>query len=71
MLITIPKKFVEKDDLVIIPRKEYESLRKLKKIQEFIPTPVEKRALIRSERNFREGKTFSYDELVRKLGFTG
>lgn len=68
--ITIPKKLVEKDDFVIIPRREYEALLEFRKIREFTPTPAQKRALRRAESNFRRGKTLSYHELVRKLGFT-
>lgn len=67
--ITIPKNLI-KDDLIIIPRKEYESLLKLKIIKEFVPTLTQKKALRRAERNFSAGKTLSYDNLVKKLGFT-
>lgn len=66
--ITISKNLI-KDDLIIIPRKEYESLLKLKMIKEFIPTLTQKKALRRAERNFSVGKTLSYDNLVKKLGF--
>lgn len=66
--ITIPKNLI-KEDLVIVPRKEYESLLKLKTIKEFIPTSAQKKALRRAERNFIRGKTLSYGGLVKKLGF--
>lgn len=68
--ITIPKKLANKDDLIILPRKEYESLLELKGFKEFSPTSAQKKALIRAENNFSKGKTFSYNELVEKLGFT-
>lgn len=68
--ITIPKKMAERDDLVIIPRKEYEALLELRKFKEFSPTTAQKKALARAERNFKKGKTFSYNELTKKLGFT-
>lgn len=68
--ITIPKNLIRNDDLVIIPRKEYEALFEFKKIKEFAPTNSEKRALKRAEENFKQGKTLSYNELIRKLGFT-
>lgn len=42
----------------------------VKGVKEFTPTVAQKRALSRAERNLKQGKTFSYDELVRKLGFT-
>lgn len=68
--ITIPKKIAGKDDLVIIPRKEYEALLEFRKLKEFTPTATQKKALLRAENNFRRGKTFSYHELIKKLGFT-
>ena len=67
--ITIPKKLAHNDDLVVIPKSEYESLIKLKNIKEFKPTNTQKEALARAERNFKSGKTMSYNELVRRLGF--
>ena len=68
--LTIPGKLAQKDDLVVIPRKEYEGLLELKRMKEFIPTPAQKRALAQAERNFSHKKTLSYNELVKKLGFT-
>ena len=67
--ITIPKKLAQKDDLVVVPRKEYEALLEFKKIKEFAPTPAQKKALLEAENNLRKGKTLSYGELVKKLGF--
>ncbi|MBI2640323.1 MAG: hypothetical protein HYW91_00340 [Candidatus Sungbacteria bacterium] len=69
--LTIPKKLAQKDDLVVIPRKEYEGLLELRRMKEFIPTRAQKRAMLRAERNFSRKKTLSYNELVKKLGFTG
>lgn len=69
--ITIPKKIASKDDLIIIPRKEFEALLKLRKFKEFSPTAIQKKALARAESSFRSDKTLSYHELVKKLGFTG
>ncbi len=68
-VITIPKKIAAKDDLVVIPRKEYETLLACKKFEEFIPTAAQKKALAKAEINFRNKKSLSYNELVRKLGF--
>lgn len=67
--ITIPKKLAEKDDLVVIPRREYEALLQLKKFKEFNPTPTQKKALLKAEVNSRKGKTLSYEELAKKLEF--
>lgn len=69
--VAILKKIVSRDDLIVIPRKEYEALLELRKFKEFSPTAIQKKALARAESNFRGGKTLSYNELVKKLGFTG
>ncbi|MDO8574141.1 MAG: hypothetical protein Q7R86_00770 [bacterium] len=68
--VTIPKKLAQKGDLVVIPRREYESLVRLRKMKKFSPTVTQKRALIRAEANLKKGKTLSFDELSRKLGLT-
>ena len=68
-VITIPRRVVQEDDLVVIPRKEYEALLSFKKIQEFEPTAMQKKALVRAESNFKHKKALSYNELIRKLGF--
>lgn len=67
--ITIPKKIAKHDDVVIIPRKEYEALLGIKKIKEFSPTAAQKKVLLSAEQRLRKGKTLSYDECVKKLGF--
>lgn len=69
--ITIPKKIASREDLIVIPRKEYKRLLELRKFKEFNPTTIQKKALAKAESNFRSGKTLSYHELVKKLGFTG
>lgn len=69
--LTIPRKLIGKDDLVVVPRKEYEALTELRKTAEFTPTAAQRRALTRAEQNLKIGKTLSYHDLVRKLGFTG
>ena len=66
--VIIPKDLARQDDLVVMPRREYEELLKLKKIREFTPTKAQKKALARAESNLQRGKTLSYYELVRKLG---
>ena len=38
------------------------------KIKEYTLTPTDKRALAKAEKNLREGKTLSYNELAKKLG---
>ena len=67
--ITIPKKLAQKDDLVVVPRGEYEALLHFRKVKEFEPTTAQKKALIRAEANFKKNRTLSYNELIEKLGF--
>lgn len=67
-LITIPKKLAQKGDLVVVPRSEYETLLRQWIFREFTPTAAQKRSLKRAMREYRAGKTLSYDALVRKLG---
>jgi len=68
--ITIPKKLAARDDLIIIPRRDYEVLLALKKFKEFTLTATQKKALVKAEFNFQKRKTLSYNKLVNKLGFT-
>jgi len=68
--ITIPKKLAREGDLVVIPRREYEALVRLKKMKEFVPAAAQKKALAKAEKNLRGEKTLSFYELTRKLGFT-
>lgn len=66
--ITIPKKITKGEELVIIPKKEYEefsSWRKMVKI--FIPTEVQKRDLKKAREDYKKGNYFKIDELKRKL----
>ncbi len=68
--ITIPKKIAHGEELIAIPRKEYEALLvRRKRVTEFTPTEGQKTALRRAEDNLRKGKTLTYHELAKKLGF--
>jgi len=69
-IITVPKKLANKDDLVILPRKEYEALIELKKIREFTPTAAQKKSLVRARVNRKAGSYLTIDELREKLDFT-
>jgi hypothetical protein len=64
--MTIPKAFLASDDLIVMPRKEYEAL-KSRVVPEYIPTPSERRAIARARKNFRAGKTISLAQLERDL----
>lgn len=67
--ITIPKHLSNQGDLIVLPRKEYEALLELKKAIEFTPTAAQKKALKQAEKNFKAGKSLSFEELCGKLGF--
>lgn len=66
----IQHKTTSEKELVAIPRAEYEALVRFKKAREFTFTTTQKKALQRAENNFNRGKTLSYDDLAKKLGFT-
>ena len=68
--ITIPKKITKGEELVIIPRKDYEKLLELKRIPEFQPTAAQKKALKRARENRKRGNFLILNELKQKLGFT-
>lgn len=68
--ITIPKKLANRDDLVVIPRREYEKLLAFKKIKEFAPTAAEKKALARARKNFVKGNITTLKELKNELGLS-
>lgn len=68
--ITIPKNLIKNDDLVILPRKEYERLLAAKLIPEFQPATAEKKDLARARKNRIQGNFLTINELKRKLGFT-
>jgi len=68
--ITIPKSLAQMGDLMLVPRKEYESLLVLRKYKEYTPTLAEKRALKRARLNREKGNYLTIDELRKKLDFT-
>ncbi len=65
---TILKKMSEKQDLIVVPRAEYEDFLKFKKIKTFTPTRQHKKALTRAMENLKKGKSISFDEFTKKLG---
>ena len=69
--ITIPRRMMARDDLVIVSRKEYEDLlrRCLRKTSEVELTPLQKRKLVQARKNMARGNYLTIDELERKLGF--
>ena len=69
-IITIPKKLAFKDDLVVLPRKEYEKLIDFKPrtVREVSMTKQQRLTLARARKNLAQGKTMTIYELRRKLG---
>lgn len=71
-IITIPKHLANKD-LVLMPREEYEALKRIqmpRAFKEVSMTKAQKRAFEMAERNFAKGKSLTLDEFKRKLGLT-
>jgi PHD/YefM family antitoxin component YafN of YafNO toxin-antitoxin module len=68
-IVLMPKKIIKSEEMVIIPKKEYERLLAAQDDESDTLTPVQKRALRRAEKNFREGKMLTLDELKKRLGF--
>jgi len=67
-VITIPKKFAGKDDLVVIPRREYEEFLELKKLIPVVkPTREEKRIIQRGEREIQRGQYTAWAKIKHEL----
>lgn len=67
-IITIPKELMNKGELVIIPRKEYEEFLTLKKAVPFFkPTRYDLRALERGRKAMREGRYTEWRVLKHEL----
>lgn len=69
--ITIPKNLIKNDDLIIIPRREYEEFYQWKEtaklFKTFAPTTVQKKDLKKSRDDYKQKKYLTLDELKRKL----
>lgn len=70
MTVTISTKLTNGKELIAIPREEYEALVELKKIYEFQPTSLQRKALTRARKNRKNGKVLTLGELKRDLGLT-
>ncbi|MBU1178719.1 hypothetical protein KKB69_00005 [Patescibacteria group bacterium] len=63
-VITIPKKLAQKDDLIILPRKEYEKfLNWQKNIKIFKATLAQKKDLAQARKDFTKGKLINLEDL--------
>ena len=67
--ITIPKQLAAGNDLIVLRRSEYESM-KARMVPEVAPTKANLRALARMRKNRAAGKLLPLDELKRKLART-
>lgn len=66
--ITIPKKVTRGEELVVVPRKEYEAFSKWRKMfKTFRPTASEKADLKIARMDYKAGRVITIDELKRKL----
>lgn len=66
--ITIPRNLIKNDDLVVIPRKEYNNLLELKKIIPIIGATKKEIALIkRGEKEIKKGEFVLWNKLKYDL----
>ena len=67
-VITIPKKMLEKGELVLIPRSEYEEFLFLKKIIPLVePSLSEKRVIKIARRQIKQGKHLTLKQVKNEL----
>lgn len=70
-VITIPKKLTKGEELIILPRKEYEEFFQWRKTVNsykfFTPTLSQKRILKKAREDYRRGNYLTIDELKQKL----
>ena len=67
-VIAIPKKSAARDDLVVIPKIEYEMLLKRRwQVSVAKLTPQEKRLILKSEEELAAGKYLTLEELEHEL----
>lgn len=65
--VTIPKNYVDTEDLIAIPRSDYEEFlvlqKPIKKAKTFKPTARDLRVLARGRKEFAEGRFIPVSEL--------
>ena len=70
--VTIPAELADRQDLVAVPREEYERFvawqMEFKSKKTFAPTPAEKKALAKARSRRVRGDYLTLDELRRSLG---
>ncbi len=69
--VTIPQSLTRAGDLVVVPKREYEQLRKLQEKFQAIPevalTPAERRAFHAGQREIARGDYYALNELKQRL----
>jgi len=70
-IITIPKQLTGKDELVVIPKREYRELLiwKNRIFKEVKPTRAELKAIERGRNEIAKGNFVTLGELKKELGF--
>lgn len=70
--ITIPRSSAKKQELVAVPREEYEAymawLKRVKSARVFDPTASDKKNLNRARKNLAAGNALTIADLERELG---
>jgi len=69
--ITIPRKITKGEELIIVPRREYEEFSRwkgvIKTFKTFSPNPAQKKALREARKDYKKGKYITLNELKRRL----
>ena len=66
--VTIPKKIIKDEELIAVPRKEYEAFSKWQKtLKTFQPTTRDGGDLKKARADYKSGRFMTIDELKRKL----
>jgi len=67
--IIIPKKITKREELVVIPKKEYEAFFQWQKtVKLFTPTKAQKKDLKIAREEYKKGKYLTINELKKRLG---
>lgn len=69
--ITISKKLIKENDLIILPRKEYEEIYQWKEVAKFFktfePTLAHKKDLSQARKDYKQKKYITINELKKRL----
>ncbi len=69
--LTIPKQLTKGEELVVIPRREYEAFSEwrdaVRDFKKFLPTQALKRDLKRARSEYRRGKFLTHNEFKQRM----